>query len=277
VDAALITEAESVLKLTDGRPFAQGGQKYVGRGTVAGEAVVLMVVEIAGTYAPVTLERARREVDLLARLDHANVVHALSPLVELGGTSPPTGVAWLEEYLDGDDLSQRLGSQWSWPDTLSMAIDVANGLAAMHAEKAVHRDLSPRNVRCTTRGYVLMDPGLARHLEESTLTGVFQPGTPGYMTPEHAAGTGRPIPASDVFGVGILMYQALAGVVPCPFAGDLDAYRKELRDTQVESIGSVRGDLGSGPIAIVDRCLQRQSGRRYIDGTELAEALEAEL
>lgn len=273
VDQALITEAERVFGLSDLRPFAPSGQKYVARALRAGGDVVLKVVELVGTHKDVTLERARREVDLLSRIHHDHVVQVLSGLEDLGGR-PVAGVAWLEEFLDGEDLRDRLSSPWTWRDTHAMALEVAQGLAAMHAERTVHRDLSPGNIRCTSAGhFVIMDPGLARHIEESTLTGLFQPGTPGFMTPEHAAMT-RPTPASDVFAVGILMYLALTGDLPIPVGGDFDRYRIQLRDQQAPSLGALRADLAAEQIALVDRCLQRQSARRFLDGADLAAELE---
>jgi len=275
MDQALIDEAAAEFGVTDLVPFAPSGQKYVARCLRGSESVVLKVVELNGPHHQVTLERARREVDLLARINHPNVVQALSELRELGGSSTPTGVTWLEEFLDGEDLSARMGPSWQWDDVAVLARDIASGLSAIHAERAVHRDLSPGNIRATSAGsYVVMDPGLARHLELSTLTGVFQPGTWGYMSPEHAAMT-RPTPASDVFGVGILMYQALSGEVPFAVRGDIDAYRVALRDQQAPSISVVRSDLAPNEAAIVDQCLQRQGARRFLDGAELLSAIEA--
>ncbi len=274
MDPGLVTSAASVLKVANLVRVTEGGQKFVARGDVGAAHVVMKVIEL-GAHADVTLERARREVDLLARVDHPNVVRVVSDLQELGG-SPPSGVAWLEEYLDGEDLSSRLHVPWDWDETAAMALDVAQGLSALHAADAVHRDLSPRNIRCRGNGsYTVMDPGLARHLRDSTLTGTFQPGTWGYMTPEHVAGVARPIPASDVFAVGILMYRALTGDVPIPVGGDLDRYRVALRDDQIPSILVTRPDLEAAQADVVDTCLQRQSARRYIDGAELVAALQA--
>lgn len=273
VDQALIDGAAKSLGVVDLRPFNPSAQKYVARARRGSDEVVLKVVELTGPHRNVTLERARREVDLLSRINHDNVVRVLTGLEEIGGR-PVSGVAWLEEYLDGEDLRDRLTSQWAWENTHAMALDVARGLAAMHEKRAVHRDLSPGNVRCTVSGgFVIMDPGLARHIGESTLTGLFQPGTPGYMTPEHAA-MSRPTPASDVFAVGILMFYALTGELPIPVGGDFDLYRVKLRDGQAPSVGTVRGDLTPEQIEVVDRCLQRQSARRFLSGAELAEQLE---
>jgi serine/threonine-protein kinase len=275
MDRSLIAAAATELGVSNLSRLAEGGQKYVAVGTRAGLTVVVKVVEIGSAHAGVTLERAEREVDLLRRINHPNVVRALSELRRIS-TGGAQGATWLEEYLEGEDLETKLNVPWDWSTTETMASEVARGLSALHSEHAVHRDLSPKNIRCLRDGtFKIMDPGLARHLERSSLTGFFQPGTPGYMTPEHVAGLARPIPASDVFGVGILMYKALTGDLPFPIGTDFDAYRTHLRDGQASRIQTVRSDLSDEQATIVDTCLQRQSGRRYLDGSELASALEA--
>lgn len=153
---------------------------------------------------------------------------------------------------------------------------MAAGLAACHELDVVHRDLSPGNVRRRSDGrFVLMDPGFARHLTKTALTGVYQPGTYGYMTPEHVPG-GHPTPASDVFGVGILAFQALTGGVPVPYRGDEGAYFVQLRTGQAPSVRSVPADVPNEIAAVVDRCLHRQPARRYLDAQELLEDLPAE-
>lgn len=119
-----------------------------------------------------------------------------------------------------------------------------------------------------------MDPGFARHLARSAITGVFQPGTPGYLTPEHIPG-GQPTPASDVFGIGILAYQALTGELPFQ-PGDDAAYFERLKEGQIASVALVREGLPSDLIETVDRCLQRQPARRYLDAAELLDGLPIE-
>jgi serine/threonine protein kinase len=275
VDPSLIREATNHFGLTDIRPIGvPAGQKYVACAKQNGSDVVLKVVQIDGSHAPVTLERARREVGLLHEIDDAHVVKAVSPLHELG-SSPPKGVAWLEEYLDGTDLTADLGSGWPWDKAAKMALDIAKGLRAVHEKRAVHRDLSPRNIRHVASGdFVLMDPGVAHYIEKSTLTGVWQPGSPGYMSPEHARAI-SPTEASDIFAVGVLMYQALTGTLPFDVAPDVDEYLRRLRDEKAKPIRDSRPDLSGKQAEIVDRCLNSQPARRFLDGQELVAALEA--
>jgi serine/threonine-protein kinase len=195
-------------------------------------------------------------------------------LVELG--DPPDGVAWLEEYLEGDDLSDVLTGRWDWDATKAMALDVARGLSALHRSRVVHRDLSANNVRKLADGrYVVMDPGYARHTAKSQLTAAGQPGTPGFLSPEHLQGySGAPTAASDIFGVGILMQLLLAGALPIPYTGDIGDYAARLASVTVNDIGAARPDLEESAVAVIRRCLHPQPARRYRNGTRLAEELE---
>jgi serine/threonine-protein kinase len=153
---------------------------------------------------------------------------------------------------------------------------VGRGLAVMHGHNYIHRDLSPGNVRRTSRGtWVVMDPGFAKHLKRTSITGLFQPGTPGHMSPEHAAIGGRVTRASDVYCLGILAFQALTGNLPIPVGTDLTDYRRRLLAAQPETLGTLRPDLTSEQAHLVDTCLQRQPARRYLDGGELIDALQA--
>jgi eukaryotic-like serine/threonine-protein kinase len=274
-DAALIAEACTALNVVDsGAIGAPGGQKAVRRVDRSGEQLVLKVVALTAT-SPTTLTRAEREVELLKSLDSPHVVKVVSDLAALG--NPPHGATWLEEFLDGDDLSKLLASPWSWSDAARLGYEVALGLAAAHAEGVIHRDLSPNNVRRVSSGaYKVMDFGFARHTLRTGITGTGQPGTYGYHTPEHLnAYSGVPMPSSDVFGVGILMYQALTGKIPIPYHGDDADYARRLQRAEVVAdIGAERPDLDVDEQAILRRMLHAQPARRFRNGRKLADALE---
>lgn len=130
-----------VLEVTGVRPLKEGGQKTVRLVERSGKRCVMKLV-VLGSSHPDALRRARREVELLGSLDNAHVVKLASELVELG--EPVRGAAWLEEYLDGEDLGDLFGHQWSWNDTAEMGRQVSAGLAALHAVRVVHRDLSAK-------------------------------------------------------------------------------------------------------------------------------------
>lgn len=272
-DGDLQADVQAALGTSELIPLITGGQKLVFTTELEGIPVVAKVVLVPeGPYADEVLERARREVELLSTVESDYVVRVLSEAIEIGDR--PEAVCWVEEFLDGSDLRNLVGTfPWAPSEVWSLLRDVGTGLAACHELDVVHRDLSPGNVRRRADGrFVVMDPGFARHLTKTALTGVYQPGTPGYMTPEHVPG-GRPTPASDVFGLGILAFQALTGAGPMPYRGDEAEYYRQLRTGQAPPVTSVRADVPADLAAVVDRCLQRQPARRYLDAQELLESL----
>lgn len=274
-DDKLIREAVAALNLTDEGPIgATGGQKAVRRVSRDGEIFVLKVVALEFTTDE-TLKRAEREVQLLASLDNPNVVRVESALVELG--SPVHAAAWIEEYLDGEDLSALLdGTTWSWADARSMGIEVSNGLAAGHEKSVIHRDLSANNVRRLSNGtYKVLDFGFARHTLRSGITVAGQPGTRGYLTPEHLNSySGGPMQMSDVFQVGILMYTALSGVPPYAWEGDDYDYMSRLQAGAMKPLQGHRPDLSAAQVEIVQRALHSQPARRYRNAGALRDALK---
>ena len=266
--------AANGLEVTVVQRMKQGGQKTVLL-VEQGSGQYVMKVMTTGPSQPDALKRATREVELLSKIDHPNVVKVASDLLELG--EPPLGVAWLEEFLEGDDLGDAITTPWDWNATKQMATEVARGLAEMHGMKVVHRDLSANNVRrLTTGSFVVMDPGYARHTGRSQLTAAGQPGTPGFLSPEHLQSySGAPTAASDVFCVGIFMHLALTKDLPIPFTGDVGDYAVRLAGVQVADIKSARPDLSDEATAIIRRCLHPQPARRYRNGRQLTGVLEA--
>jgi serine/threonine protein kinase len=269
----LIAEVSAALGFDDAQPLTQGGQKLVLKGTLSGAPAVAKVVFLSQDLnGDITLQRAHREVELLSAVESDRVVKVLTDAVEIG--EPPVAVCWAEEYLDGDDLRVSLNRKWGDAEVWPLLHDMAEALAACHDLEVVHRDLSPGNVRRTSDGhFVLMDPGLARHLAKTALTGAFQPGTPGWRSPEHVPG-GDPTPASDIFALGILAFVALAGSFPVDPNGDQAEYDRRLVELQAPSIATLVPEISHELRTVVDTCLSRQPARRYLDGAELKSALD---
>ena len=270
----LVDLACARLGVTMTRPLVSGGQKQVLVVNDAhGTERVMKLIDLGVATAPAALERARREVALLRDIDHPNVVRLSSDLVEI--STPPTAVAWLEEYLDGQDL-RNCGSRWPFDQLLALARDVAAGTGQLHERQVIHRDLSPGNVqRCVSGRFVVMDPGFARHTLRSGVTVGGQPGTPGFMTPEHLqAYSGAPTAASDVFGCAALVYFAATGQPPVPYKGDDVDYLRRLRVAAHVPLAQARPDLPSSFVAVIERGLHAQPARRYRNGDALSTALE---
>lgn len=269
----LIAEVSAALGFEDAHPLTQGGQKLVLKGTLSGAPAVAKIVLLSqDPNGAITLQRAHREVELLSAVDSEHVVKVLTDAVEIG--EPPVAVCWAEEYLDGDDLRAFFNRTWDESEVWLLMHDMAEALAACHELEVVHRDLSPGNVRRTSDGrFVLMDPGLARHLAKTALTGAFQPGTLGWRSPEHVPG-GDPTPASDIFALGILAFVALTGAFPVDPNGDQAEYDRRLVEQQACSVATLARGISAELCEVIDTCLSRQPARRYLDGAELQSALD---
>lgn len=274
VDDAMLDAAMAALGVESIRDLRSGGQKTVRLVRKEATELVMKVVAV-GSSSPEALRRAHREVELLKTIDSPHVVRAASDLVELG--TPVNGAAWLEYYLEGEDLSDLIGAEWTWEDTARLAEHVANGLSALHQAEVVHRDLSVNNVRRTQSGdFVVMDPGFARHILLSGITVGGQPGTPGYMSPEHLlAFSGVPTPASDVFCVGILMFLVLTAHLPIPYSGDVSDYISRLSRVELLELETFRTDLDPEVNELIERCLHPQPARRFRNGGQLLAAVRA--
>lgn len=270
----ILAESFAALGVQNAQPLTQGGQKWVFKAELANRPVVAKVVPLpSGPAGVIALERAHREVELLAAVESDAVVKVLSDAVEVG--DPPEAVAWVEELLGGADLSASLNVAWGDDDVFGLLSDLARALDACHELSVVHRDLSPGNVRRLDTGrFVLMDPGYAKHLRLAAITGLFQPGTPGFRSPEHIAG-GNPTAASDIFSLGILAFFARTNTFPIDPTGDPLDYDRRLVNTQARSLGEIEPLASPALIEVVDRCLRRQPARRFLDGHELLEKLDS--
>ena len=168
------------------------------------------------------------------------------------------------ELIDGTDLRERLRQEGmiAVTDALAIAIQVANGLAAAHARRCVHRDLKPGNVLISDSGRVCVaDFGIARALEEPGLT---QPGrvlgTGEYVSPEQALG--RKVDArSDLYALGVVLYEMLARRPPFRGSGFADVAARHVRD-EPPPIGDSRPGLPAGLSALISALLAKSPDDR---------------
>jgi len=194
------------------------------------------VKRLAGDWDdPGALARFRRESRILALLDHPHIVRS-------DGQVTGAGEAWLVmEYVDGPTLEALLQEfPMSTADALAVLEGVSGALAYAHAQGVLHRDLTPANVLFDSSGRPLLaDFGVATLLGSKhhaslmtfrTQTGALV-GTPSYMSPEAAEGTGDLTVGSDVYSLGVLAYRLLVGRTPFPATGDvLEMLRAQIHE-----------------------------------------------
>ncbi len=168
-------------------------------------AVKILRPEIATASAA---ERFLREARILARLKHPKVV-PVHDADEVDGL-----FYYVMDFVEGETMARRLSrGVMSADEVVQVGHDVLEALKAAHGHGIVHRDVKPSNVFLVEEGAVLSDFGIAKPMREEktplTLPG-FTVGTPGYMAPEQAAGD-KVTPATDIYAVGMVLYEALAG------------------------------------------------------------------
>jgi len=184
------------------------------------------------------------------------------------------------EFVRGYTLSELLteaaGRQMAPRVAMGISRQICRGLQAAHEQGIIHRDIKPQNVLIDAKGEVkLMDFGIARMTEAKdamTQAGLIV-GTPHYMSPEQVQG--RQLDArSDVYAMGVLMYEMLAGRRPfesTALTGILTAHITETPKPLVE----VRPEVGERISAIVMRCLAKDPKARYADAGALLADLDA--
>jgi eukaryotic-like serine/threonine-protein kinase len=217
-------------------------------------------------------ERFWREARAASSINHPHVCQ----LYEID--EDEQGLFLTMELLEGQALSERIGGSALPPrQAVEIAVAVLDALAALHRKGMVHRDLKPSNIFLSSHGVKLLDFGLARAVagqadpdNRLTMPGVVF-GTPTYMAPERiegAAGDAR----SDLFAVGVVLYEMLAGVPPFRGTSVFDVARAILND-EPPALGGSPGVVGLD--RIVQRALRRPVNDRYQTADTFAGDLKA--
>jgi serine/threonine protein kinase len=225
--------------------------------------VAIKVLRDVLSRDPGSVKRLIAEARHSMILSHANVVRVHN--FEDGETSK----FLVMEYVEGETLGHRLAreNKLSEDDTKSIAIEVCKGLEHAHAKNVIHRDLKPGNVLLGKDGSIkLADFGIARICRDSMsrLTSQQSSGTLLYMSPEQLAG--KSTEASDVYSLGVMLYEMLSGEPPFS-TGDIPY---QIREVVPEALGNVSKEMN----AIVMRCLEKKAEKRFSSVRELREELE---
>jgi tRNA A-37 threonylcarbamoyl transferase component Bud32 len=219
---------------------------------------------------PDQLERFRREARAVARLSHPHVVN----VIDFGEDDGSPYIVL--ELVEGETLKQRIRREGrlSVDEAIAYAIEIGRALDAAHAAQLVHRDIKPQNVLIDHEGRAkVTDFGIARSLEVHGLTATGRVlGTTDYVAPEQALGH-EVTEQSDVYSLGIVLYEMLAGEPPFRAETQVAVAMKHVQE-QMPDIQIARPDVSSSLAAVVDRATAKELGNRYATVGDLVHDLE---
>jgi serine/threonine-protein kinase len=259
------------------------GEVYVGEHPLIHKQVAIKVLRQELAQQPTLVARFFAEARAVTSIKHHNIVEIL----DFGQTRDPESgrdtVYILMELLEGESLSTRL-ERGPLGETACVLVlsQAASALAASHAKAIIHRDLKPDNIFLCRRGddelfVKLLDFGVAKLSPSGgsawkTRTGQVV-GTPTYMSPEQCAGKKQIDGRSDIYSLGVVLFQALTGSVPFP--GDsLSRMLAMHMNEPPPRPSTVRPGVSPRLEAIVLRCLEKAPADRYQTCEELQHALE---
>jgi serine/threonine-protein kinase len=216
------------------------------------------------------LERFRREARAVAQLSHPHIVG----VIDAGEDEGRPYIVF--EYVEGETLKERIRRVGRLPiaEAVAYAVEIARALGVAHARHIVHRDVKPQNVLIDEEGSAkVTDFGIARTLDEEGLTADGRVlGTTDYVSPEQALG--QPVTGqSDLYSLGIVLYEMLAGDVPFKGENQVAVAMKHVRE-DLPDIQRRRPEVSAALAAVVDRATAKRVEDRYANDAELIADLE---
>lgn len=213
--------------------------------------------------------RLRREALVSAALSHPHIVE-VHDLVEEEGRP-----YLIMELVEGEDLKRRIYQRGSLDpfDALEIGTQICQALTAAHMRGVIHRDVKPHNILMARGAHAkLTDFGLALSPLDTDPedTGVVF-GTPEYMAPEQAMGE-RIVAATDLYGLGVTLYEALAGDAPFRSPSAEETMKRHI-STPITPLRTLRPDLAPSIEAVVMRALEKEPARRFVSAHQMEEAL----
>jgi eukaryotic-like serine/threonine-protein kinase len=255
------------------RELGRGGMAtvYLGRDLRHSRPVAVKILrpELAASLGP---DRFLREIAFASRLTHPHIL----PLHDSGDAGGL--LYYVMPYVEGESLRERLQREGSLPleEAIRIAAEVGDALDFAHAQGIVHRDIKPGNILLEDGHAVVADFGIAKAIssagaEEISSSGLAM-GTPGYMSPEQIVASGPLDGRADLYSLGCVVYEMLAGQPPFVGATGQAVAARHLHETPA-SLRTVVPSLPESVELAVQSALEKDPERRFTTAAEFIEAL----
>ncbi|MBN1901080.1 serine/threonine protein kinase [Candidatus Sumerlaeota bacterium] len=201
-----------------------------------------------------------KEAEIVAKFTHPNIVqiysiHLIKNIYFI-----------VMEYVEGITLRDKIRREGRITEDITLRIidQVSLALAETHKRGIIHRDIKPQNILLTREGIPkVADFGLAVNIRETSMEGTTTAGTPTYMSPEQARGD-LPIPASDIYSLGVVMYFMLSGKIPYRSTSVMKVMREISAGNKID-ITEVAPGLSSSLVKVVRKAMETQISHRYLN------------
>jgi serine/threonine-protein kinase len=217
-------------------------------------------------------DRFLREIQIAAKLQHPHVV----PLYDSGSAAGL--LYYVMPFVEGESLRQRLDREGALPvtDALGIAADVAEALSYAHSHGIVHRDVKPENIMLTAGHAVVADFGIARAIDAAGAGGETSSGlaigTPAYMSPEQGSASGFVDARSDVYSLGCVLHEMLAGAPPFSGPTPQSVIARHLTEPP-PSVRALRPTISDAVALVVGTALAKAAADRFTTALRFQEAL----
>jgi serine/threonine protein kinase len=257
--------------------LGQGGMARVYRGTDTRlkRYVAIKVIDTPLRRDPDYVMRFEREAQTIAQLDHPHIVR----IYRYGEAK---GVLYMAmQYVEGHDLGSiladyRIQQTLMEPEKVNQIIQqVCLALDYAHERGVIHRDIKPANIMLDQQGQtILTDFGLALLTEAGTRGEIF--GSPHYIAPEQAISSAGVVPQSDLYAIGIILYEIFTGELPFDAENPLDLAMQHMSE-QPRPPRELHPEITPALEAVILKAMAKEPAKRYQSGAELAHALDQAL
>jgi serine/threonine protein kinase len=255
------------------REIGRGGNARIFLATDSNGLAVALKILHPELLVSVAADRFLREIKLCSRLNHPHIARLLD------SGEQEWLVYYVMSYAEGLTLRERLdGGQFSIPDTLRLAADLLDALDHAHSQGIIHRDVKPANVVLSSEGAILLDFGIARAViasgtDQLTRSGIAV-GTSTYMSPEQITALADIDHRSDLYSMGCMLFECLAGQPP--FHHRNEAVVLQLHLTQpAPDVRTLRSDTPADLAAGISKALAKAPKDRWRSAAAMRDALGA--